>query len=341
MMAIPVHLQQKLDEYDAADAKAADEQQAQQAQDDVDGTSLANDEHDVTDSLDSGFKHEENAEEVVGETHVQETRDDNFKRMEGRYKAQIKRLEEQLAEFRTLNKTQSLLAEELPLLREENVRLRQQLLAQQSQHETPSPSEHQSNNSYGLTDEEYEMFGDMAPAVEKLARSVTAPLQAEIERLKAEQSKVDESLAGQSEAMFIEQVKAAVPNFSDATADNPAWVEFLSRAIPFTDMTMQHALLNAHQSRDILAIQRIFSEFAKVSGVPTANQQQKGKQSLSDLATPNRTSVNPSKGQRAKYKRSDYNLKVQQMRSGLISKEDFISFDRDFTTAERQGLVAE
>jgi hypothetical protein len=275
-----------------------------------------------------------------------DAQDANYKRMEGRYKAQVKRLEEQLADLKDQARGASGLVDMLAATREELATLRAQ------KEPTPQPTVPEVPE---LTAEELEMFGDFAPVADKLIAKATAPLLKEIAELKTRTGEVDERIGKTSEAMFISNVRAKVANFDQAIT-HPEWQAYLNRPVPFTSLKLGEALGQAHHARDLDRVAEIFNAFTQqqlqpssaVTSMPTqvvnpSMQPTQGaapKNNLAQFATPDRTAVNPTGKALPRYRESDYSAKLHELRAGRITKEQFQQFDKDFFEAKRQGLVA-
>lgn len=340
-MAIPAALQAKLDEFEKEEKQA----QEQAATDDSTSAAdldpsqeLPNDEvlHDDESTDDNGGVVEEPSSDV----RASDTETQNFKRMEGRYKAEIKRLQEENALLKQKDQNYQQMVEVVNALKQEV----HQLKSGGQSKPTQPVSKPEDDFKVQLSAEEIDMYGDLSPVLNR----VLAPVFDKVKELKASQGDITKSLAETDEASFVERVRANVPNFGVATRDNPEWQRYLNEDIPFAGMKIGDALRNAHEKRDIRTISDIFAQFAnrstpQVPDVPSEKTQQVSqppKKGLADLATPDKNAVNQKVGKKYKYRASDYATKVAQMKAGLISKEDFMNFDRDFTQAEIAGLVS-
>lgn len=326
-MAIPAALQAKLDEFE--------KEEKAQSQAVSDDTSKEDDfelsENDAQDTPEDEAHDDEQG--VVNKPQTQSADEQNYKRMEGRYKAEIKRLNEELAQAKASSHNYELVLSELNALKSRIEQKEKPVQEEVKQPEKPY--------EVVLTDEEKEQYGDLSPILTRIVK----PMADRIKELEALQGSVDKTLAEQDEQRFVEAVKNSVPNFYDATPDNADWQTYLNQEIPFSGgMKMRDALANAHKSRDLATVKSIFNEFAnkhKKSDEPqNAEQSEAKKTSLADFATPDKTAVNKSVGKKYKYRESDYQHKFKAMKEGLISKEEFIAFDNAFSEAYMKGLVA-
>ncbi|SIO50580.1 hypothetical protein SAMN05444172_2583 [Burkholderia sp. GAS332] len=272
--------------------------------------------------------------------------DANYRRMEGRYKAQIQRLTDQVADLQEAARGSSTVIDMLAELRAENATLR---AAQSAKPDTPAASTTPEQN-FDLSPEETEMYGEFAPVAEKLIAKATAPLIREIEDLRKQTGAVDERVGHTSEAMFVRDVRSRVDGF-DTVTRTPEWQTYLARRIPMTAMTVRDALMDAHSARDLDRVSSIFDAFAQerapapeanadgaatttqASGTPPAT-------GLGQFATPDRTAANPSGKPKPKFRNSDYARNVAAMRAGRMSKVEFMQFEADFDKARTAGLVS-
>lgn len=332
-MAIPKALQAKLDQFEqeekaksSATLESTSDEQAVEPQETEDTLT-----HD----------HNEHVETVVqapesDTSQSTNTQDENFKRMEGRYKAEINRLKEELRLSRETNHHQQSLIDEITALKKMVDSLSKKPTDEQEQ------EAEKQDFKVELTADELESFGDISPVLTR----VVSPLLEEINQLKAKTGSVTEKITSQEESQFIHQVQAAVSNFNDADLNNPDWQAYLKQKIPFTNLTIQQALATAHRNRDIESIKEIFQGYAKERSVQESqsnlvNQTAKApSKSLADLATPDKTAVNSPSVKKYKYRMSDFMSKMNAMKSGLISKEEFAKFDEDFAKAASAGLVS-
>ena len=278
-------------------------------------------------------------------------KDPVYARMEGRYKAQIRRLEEQIGELKEQARSATTLTDLLARTREELAVARTPAAPTATTPAAPDPNE--------LTAEEVALFGDFAPVAQKLIARATAPLQREIAELRTQTGAVDERVGQTSEAMFVGHVRARVPTF-DTIRNDPAWAEFLQRPVPYTAHTMGSALADAHEARDLDRVLSIFDAFAGQAGraatppstppaaTPSAHAANgttppgtpPAGNGLGQFATPERSAANPPAAPKPQFRAGDYRARMDDMRAGRLSKQDFLQFEQDFDAARRAGRVA-
>lgn len=284
--------------------------------------------------------------------------DANYRRMEGRYKADIQRLKDQLAEAKEAARGTAHLTDLLMETRQELAELRRAGTTAT----TTAPSDATARTAATaaepeiptLSDEEQATYGDFMPVAEKLIARATAPLLKEIETLRSQAGTVTERIGQSEEGLFVRDVASRVGDM-EAITKAPEWQEFLKKPVPYTRLNVAEALKTAHQARDMDTIVGIFDDFKKsrpaaAGDTPTTTQQDTQPSSaqatqqangLAQFATPDRTAANASGVKAPKFRASDYRAKVDAMRTGRISKEDFMQFETEFNEAQSAGLVSQ
>ncbi|KVO05561.1 hypothetical protein WJ69_22945 [Burkholderia ubonensis] len=293
--------------------------------------------------------------------------DDNFRRMEGRYKAEVTRLKGLLEKAEEGARGASQLTDLLMETRQELANTRHQLVQLQGGAE---PGAHGNATAGGqgrtadepalpeLSDEEQAMYGDFAPVAEKLIARATAPLLKQISDLQKANGTSSDAVGQLNENLFVRDVGARVPEMAEITK-SPAWKEYLQRNIPLTRLRIQDALMNAHNERDLAGVVSIFDAFKTEQGsqqppagtstsAPAAAGGAAGAAAsssanatgLAQFATPDRTAANGTVRPNATFKESDYRARVDSMRTGKISKAEFMQFDKEFQEARSRGLVS-
>ncbi|SAK62615.1 hypothetical protein AWB76_03279 [Caballeronia temeraria] len=281
--------------------------------------------------------------------------DANYRRMEGRYKAQIKRLEDRINELTEHARGTGAITDMLMEARRELAELRSGDAPNGASARAAAINEPQVPKLPELTDDELAMYGEFAPVADKLIARAQAPLLAKLAEIERSSGTLGERLGRSEEQRFVDRVGAAVGNM-DAITAAPEWQEYLERDIPFAGMKIGRALLDAHTARDLNRITSIFHGFREahshfaddvqnatgtngaVRGMQALNQAQRS--GLAQFATPNRTAANGSGTPRPRFKDSDYRNKAAQMRAGRLTKQEFMQFENDFLEAKRAGLVA-
>ncbi|MCA8017738.1 hypothetical protein [Burkholderia metallica] len=290
--------------------------------------------------------------------------DDNFRRMEGRYKAEVTRLKGLLEKAEEGARGASQLTDLLMETRQELANTRQQLAQLQGGGETGAHGQPAGGQGGAatepalpeLSDEEQAMYGDFAPVAEKLIARATAPLLKQIADLQAANGTSSDAVGQLNENLFVRDVRSRVPEM-DTIAQSPAWKEYLQRNIPLTRLRIQDALMNAHNERDLAGVVSIFDTFkaeqgkqqqqtdtgttaTAATGGTAAASSSADTNGLAQFATPDRTASNGTGRPNAKFKESDYRAHVDSMRTGRITKEAFMQFDKEFQEARSRGLVS-
>ncbi|QUO26147.1 hypothetical protein KEH57_04250 [Burkholderia cenocepacia] len=381
MMGIPRQLQARLDQYEAQAKTASDTTAATPVAAPGDGVSAATDATPTSAaesaSVDASVAATQPAQDAARITPSQPDPDQvddsaaapdgaadtffsdpRYRRMEGRYKAQVKRLEDRVTELTEDARGTAVIADLLAQTRTELAELRAGKPSSATPVEPATPALPE------LTDEEREMFGDFAPVAEKMIAKSTAPLLAKIAELERQTGAVGQRAMQTDESMFVDRVRAQVPEF-DTIVHDPDWPEYTKRKVPFTSITLFDALQDAHNARDIERVTAILNAFASgraprpasetsdaASSAPTSpnpsatSSHPAGASSppaangLAQFATPDRTAANPASKPSPKFRSSDYQARLSDLRAKRITTTEFQQFDRDFQEAKRAGLVA-
>ena len=275
-----------------------------------------------------------------------------WRRTEGRYKAQVKRLEDRISELTEHARGTTVIADLLQQTRAELAELRAgKAGAKPDEPAKPDPTE--------LSDEERDMFGEFLPVAQKIIDRTSAPLRAKIDELEKQTGVVGHRAMQADEQIFVNRVRARVPQFDDIVND-PDWVEYTKGVVPLTKMTLFDALQDAHNARDLDRVTNILHAFASThtrnpaaAGKPqtttsTANNATAGAANaapsnatgLAQFATPERTAANPAGKPTAKFRASDYQARLSDLRARRITTTEFEQFDKEFQQARRAGLVA-
>ncbi|MGF6697617.1 hypothetical protein OKW38_002229 [Paraburkholderia sp. MM5496-R1] len=298
---------------------------------------------------------------TTAEANADAGADANYRRMEGRYKADIQRLKDQLAEAKEAARGTAHLTDLLMETRQELAELKRTGAAASSTtaSDAAANAAEAEPDLPALSDDEQATYGDFMPVAEKLIARATAPLLKKIATLESQAGTVTERIGQTEEGQFVRDVSRHVGDM-EAITTAPDWQEFLKKPIPHTRMNVAEALRTAHKARDLETIVGIFDDFKKSGPAPAADAQatQQAPQQtatpasaqaqatqqptgLAQFATPDRTAANPSGVKAPKFRASDYRAKVDAMRTGRISKEDFMQFETAFNEAQRAGLVSQ
>ncbi|CAE6958727.1 hypothetical protein [Paraburkholderia domus] len=276
-----------------------------------------------------------------------------WRRTEGRYKAQVKRLEDRISELSEHARGTAVIADLLQQTRAELAELRAGKVAPKAGEQTDAaPTE--------LTDEEREMFGEFLPVAEKIIARTSAPLRAKIDDLERQTGAVGQRAMQTDEQVFVNRVRGKVPAF-DSIINDPQWVDYTKSRVPLTSMTLLDALQDAHNARDLDRVTDILNAFASTrvrdpaaAGKPqtptsaaastaTAGVTQttpSNATGLAQFATPERTAANPAGKPTPKFRQSDYQARMNDLRAKRITTTEFEQFDKQFQEARRAGLVA-
>lgn len=195
----------------------------------------------------------------------------------------------------------------------------------------PDPSEE-------LTEEEMRIYGESAPAVQKIARKVArgelssalVDLRKEIADLKAANARVETGVATNEEQRFINEVKGSVKHF-DGVIKSAEWQEYLKQKVPYTKSTIGQALQTAHEARDLDSVVEIFSGFKPSRA---ALESMKGP-ILGSGGTP----VDINNRAKPMLKWSDRQKISEDFRKGRINREQRDHWDKLFKEAEAENRI--
>lgn len=277
-----------------------------------------------------------------------DTVDVRWKRTEGRYKAEIGRLKDEIKDLKEQARSSSVLADilnsQIAELNEHRAKVTQK---------TPEPEKVTAPvaPTFELTKDEQELYGEFMPVADKLVSKAvyqaTAPLLEKIANLEKQTGEVDKRTGAASEEAFHAMVRATIPQF-DRTIQKEEWQQFVKQPVPYTNLTVGNVLWDAHQKRDLARINQIFDAFASQHAPTTAAVQtpatpanpSPSTNGLSQFATPGKTNTAPHKPS-PQFSQQDYSKKLEDMRRGRLSKEDFMKFENQFKEAAKKGLVAQ
>jgi hypothetical protein len=195
----------------------------------------------------------------------------------------------------------------------------------------PDPSEE-------LTEEETRIYGESAPAVQKIARKVArgeltsalADLRKEIADLKAANARVETGVATNEEQRFINEVKSNVKHF-DGVIKSAEWQEYLKQKVPYTKSTIGQALQTAHEARDLDSVIEIFSGF-KPSRAALESMK-------SPILGSGGNPVDISSRSKPMLKWSDRQKVSEDFRKGRLTKDQRDHWDKLFKEAEAENRI--
>lgn len=174
---------------------------------------------------------------------------------------------------------------QLAALQQQNMLLMQQqqqqsTLAAQAQAQTPAPQRRQfvapsvsmRDLEATLTAEQREIYRDMGPLIDAMARvqserysQALTPLLDELDTLRGQTAQfaqgVEQRIASQGVAAFNATLNAALPDMATTVA-TPAWAAYLRETVPLTGgKTVANVLMEAHNSRDLAQISEVYRAF--------------------------------------------------------------------------------
>jgi TolA-binding protein len=240
-----------------------------------------------------------NHDDIVNEQEPIEEVTHSEKVLAGKYKAEmpktqaeLKRLREELTALKNNSNLvqERLIATELARKDAELAELRKQLTLSAPVVEDEI-----------LRDEDIEILGDAATplktAITKLM-SETKQTKDELAQIKAqhEAELKNLQLRGQTneQQSFHSALRTRIPNV-DEICDSPEWAEFVNEDVPFTDMTINQALIDADSKRNISRAETIFKSFAeKYPNFKQTGSSPTTQKKFADIAVPGRVSASAS-----------------------------------------------
>lgn len=239
---------------------------------------------------------------------VDETLEQRFRVLEGKYRAEVPRLAEQLKQ------ANSLAAD-----------LRAQL-------EASSAKPH-------VTDEDREAYGEEQIEVMKRAArdAVAAELFEKNQRI-AQLEAAFKDVAGATQEMtanqFVASLTSQVPDWATVNA-NVEFKKWLTQSDPMSGMTRQAMLDDAANSMDVARVVRFFAAFKEQKGSKALQV----KQSLESQVSPD-SSRTPEVQQPKRYwTRTEISAFYEKVKTGKIPKDEAAKLDADISQAALEGRV--
>lgn len=169
---------------------------------------------------------------------------------------------------------------QLAALQQQNMLLMQQqqqsaLAAQmpvQQRRQFVAPSVSMRDLEATLTAEQREIYRDMGPLIDAMARvqserysQALTPLLDELDTLRGQTAQfaqgVEQRIASQGVTAFNATLNAALPDMA-ATVATPAWAAYLRETVPLTGgKTVANVLMEAHNGRDLAQISEVYRAF--------------------------------------------------------------------------------
>lgn len=205
-----------------------------------------------------------------------------YRRLQGKYDAEVPRLHAQLREMQTA--------------------IQQMQHAQQAPPPSPVPEKAAEPEKY-VSDEDIVTFGeDYVDLQRRVALDTTRELRKQVELLKAQMAQQGSQV---QTVTFESQLAQAVPDFKDINVD-PAWIEWLNEFDPLLRAPRRAIAQQAYARGDVDAVKSYVELFKQAHGAPPAPppepQKPSRQQELQRQVQPSRASASaPTTGAKKTY----------------------------------------
>jgi hypothetical protein len=239
---------------------------------------------------------------------VDETLEQRFRVLEGKYRAEVPRLAEQLKQATTLN-----------------AELRAQL-------EAATAKSH-------VTDEDREAYGeDQIEVMKRAARDAVAAELAEknqrIAQLEAQFQRVAGATTEMTAKQFTDSLTAQVPDWVSVNGDKE-FKSWLGHVDPMSGLTRDALLNDAAEKFDVARVVRFFAAFKEQKG----SRAKQADSALASQVSPD-SSRTPEVQQPKRYwTSSEIAAHYENVRKGKVSAEDAKKLDVEINLAAREGRV--
>lgn len=243
-----------------------------------------------------------------------------YKRLQGKYNAEVPRLHQELKAVRgQFEQVNSLYAE---------------LQSKADAKPAETPRGH-------VTDEDIETYGEeLIDLQRRIVREASESFQGEIDKLRAENSYLQSQMGQVTTNSFDMRLNSAIPDFQIVNAD-PAWIEWLDGYDPMLRAPRRVAAQTAFDNQDIDAIASYVEMFQENNPAPQ-NSREKRQAELQRQVQPSRATATVNGGtQQRIYSQADVEKgygKIQQyLARGQFDKAN--DLDNEYSTAYSEGRV--
>jgi len=197
-----------------------------------------------------------------------------------------------------------------------------------------------------ITDQDRENFGpDLVNMMERAAREVTAPLNAELQKLRDENAQLksqvgtaQQTAAQTAESQFYAALRQAVPTVEAVNVD-PGFMAWLQQVDPIYGIPRKMALDNAADRKDVARTAAIFNAY--IATITPPQVAGKPAKELERQVTPARTrsSAAPEGKQPMLWTEASINRFYADCRRGAISTDEAVRLEADLNAAIAEGRV--
>lgn len=256
----------------------------------------------------------------------EETWEQKYRGLQGKYDAEVPRLHAQVREMNT--QLQQLIADNA-------------VLKAQKPTETPVPAKTL------ITEQDKEAFGtDLIDLIDRATeqkiagyRDTEAQLKAEIAELKGKLGNVSDRQVVSDKDRFLGALTNQVPDWQVMNTD-PGFLDWLAEVDPVYGLPRQTALNNAYETFDATRTANIFKQY-KALTAPAQNTQNKPNLQSQVAPTRSRTSPAPASDSANKrtYTQGEITQFYEEWRRGYIDNEEAVRMEKDIHTAIAEGRV--
>jgi hypothetical protein len=317
-MSLPRAIQEQVD---AADAFVA-QMNGQPANADTDQPTPNDPEPQPPDNTPQNISQEVEPKPAVSE----ETWENKYRGLQGKYDAEVPRLHAQMREMNTQI---------------------QQLIADNAVLKAQKPEPQQESTKPLITEQDKEAFGsDLLDLIDRATEQKIAgfrdretQLQSEIAELKGKLGNVSERQVVSDKDRFLMQLGQHVADWEVLNTD-PGFLNWLAEVDPVYGLPRQVALNNAYEAFDAARTATIFRQY-KASVAPAQTQQTKP--NLQSQVAPTRSRTSPAPATNSAEKRNFTQNEITQFyeewRRGYLDNDEAVRMEKEIHAAIAEGRI--
>ena len=279
---------------------------------------------------------------------VEKDPDHKYKVLQGKYNAEVPRLQAQLRE-----------SNELVSELRQRVNNTESLLATMSAVDKATPAAPAAAAPSGITEEERAQFGpDLIDVIERVASakllpefdSRVAPLKTTVEQASQKASHAEQSMAVSKREKTLAALEAAVPNWEQQNEDQ-GFLNWLNEKDAYAGLPRGQLLTDAFRANDANRVIAFFKGFQTENAVVTPSaptppvvEPQVKLEDLTAPGTPKTGSTSaPNESGKRQWSRNDisafYAKKNEFVTKGIPVPDEYQKLERDLIAAQREGRI--
>lgn len=228
---------------------------------------------------------------------------------------------------------------ELPALRQENAKLKQQV-AEKDQRITELEAKPQGGDNSGVSDDQLAQFKasfgeDLVDFVSRMVQQNAPAPQADTGNTRELQERLDRLEADKqedAEARFWVALEQAVPTFRQVNAD-PGFHQFLAQLDPQTGKPRQQALTEAQQALNAAGVADIFRAYLSQSAQPPAPKVPE------ESVEPRTTRATSAPEGKKVWSRAEISQFYRDKTAGRVKADEAERLEADIFAAQQEGRV--